>query len=84
MAIYDTISDVAYHPIPARTGFFRAIARAFQTVGKDFADYRELVRISRMSPRMIRDMGFDPAEIYAAVEPDWGDVHNMRWRSLER
>ncbi|MCD7058288.1 hypothetical protein [Pelagibacterium xiamenense] len=39
-----------------------------------------LVRISRRDPRLIRDMGLDPEEVYDAVPTSWDERHPGRLR----
>jgi hypothetical protein len=36
--------------------------------------HRTVVRMSRLQPHLIRDMGFEPEAIYAAVEGGWDEV----------
>lgn len=35
---------------------------------------RDLVHLSRLSPRLIRDAGLDPERIYAALDGSWDEV----------
>lgn len=35
---------------------------------------RTLVRLSRLSPHLIRDMGIDPDDVYAALKGSWDEV----------
>ncbi|MCT8999002.1 DUF1127 domain-containing protein [Chelativorans intermedius] len=35
---------------------------------------RAIVEISRLDPRLIRDMGFDPEQIYEALDGSWDEV----------
>lgn len=35
---------------------------------------RALVAISRLGPRLIRDMGFDPQQIREALEGSWNEI----------
>jgi hypothetical protein len=36
--------------------------------------HRTVVRMSRLQPHLIRDLGFEPDAIYAAVEGGWDEV----------
>ncbi|MBB2970329.1 hypothetical protein [Mesorhizobium sp. RMAD-H1] len=40
---------------------------------------REFVALSRLAPHVIRDMGFDPEEIYAALNGSWDEVDPARF-----
>ncbi len=44
---------------------------------------RQIARLSRLSPRMLRDLGYHPADIYRAVEGTWDEVTIDRFRRLE-
>lgn len=35
---------------------------------------RDLMHLSRLSPRLIRDAGFDPEHIHAALDGGWDEV----------
>lgn len=47
------------------------------------AERREIARLSRLSPRMLRDLGYHPADIYRAVEGTWDEITIDRFRRLE-
>lgn len=41
---------------------------------------RTMVTLSRLPPHVIRDMGFDPELIYAALDGSWDEVDPQRFR----
>jgi len=47
------------------------------------AERREIAHLSRHSPRMLRDLGYNPADIYRAVEGTWDEVTVDRFRRLQ-
>ena len=47
------------------------------------AQRRLIARLSRLSPRRLRDLGYNPADIYRAVEGTWDEVTADRFRRLE-
>lgn len=47
------------------------------------AERRQIARLSRLSPRRLRDLGYNPADIYRAVEGTWDEVTVDRFRRLE-
>ncbi|RCS24497.1 DUF1127 domain-containing protein [Phyllobacterium salinisoli] len=42
---------------------------------------RELVALSRLGPHIIRDMGFDPEEVYMALNGSWDDIDPAKFQS---
>lgn len=44
---------------------------------------RHIARLSRLSPRRLRDLGYKPADIYRAVEGTWDEITADRFRRLE-
>ncbi len=47
------------------------------------AERRQVARLSRLSPRRLRDLGYHPADVYRAVEGTWDEVTADRFRRLE-
>ncbi|MCT7375907.1 hypothetical protein [Chelativorans salis] len=41
---------------------------------------RAIVAISRLDPRLISDMGFDPERIYEALDGSWDEVDPANFR----
>lgn len=43
---------------------------------------RVIVALSRLDPRLIRDMGFDPEQVYETLDGTWDEVDPADYRSL--
>jgi len=65
-----------------RIGIVSFVMTAFRGWRSASEDQRALRRLARMSPRLLRDMGFDPAEIYGAVDGTWDEVTPGTYRRL--
>jgi uncharacterized protein YjiS (DUF1127 family) len=39
-----------------------------------------IVALSRLGPRLIRDMGFDPEQVYEALDGTWDEVDPANFR----
>lgn len=63
-----------------RAPSFRALLAQWWTA---HAERRQIARLSRLSPRRLRDLGYHPADIYRAVEGTWDEVTVERFRRLE-
>lgn len=55
-------------------GFWRSFLRRWQ-------ERRTLVRLSRLAPHIIRDMGFDPDSIYDEIDGSWDEVNPGKFRN---
>lgn len=55
-------------------------AAAFARLARRDEEHRTIVQLSRMSPRLLGDMGFDPDVIYGAVDGTWDEVSDQRRR----
>ena len=44
------------------------------------AEQRMYRRLSRLSPHLIRDAGFDPDEVYDRMSGSWAEVNPGRYR----
>jgi uncharacterized protein YjiS (DUF1127 family) len=51
----------------------------FARLFRQAEERRTIVKLARMSPRQLEDMGFDPAAIYRAVEGTWAEVDPGRF-----
>jgi uncharacterized protein YjiS (DUF1127 family) len=40
---------------------------------------RLMARLSRLDPHVLADMGFDPADVYRALEESWDEVAGPRF-----
>ena len=52
------------------TGLVLALRRAI----KRGHERRQIVRLSRLPARIVRDMGFDPEKVAAELEGSWDDI----------
>jgi uncharacterized protein YjiS (DUF1127 family) len=59
-----------------------AIAAALSGFVRHHRERRAIARLGRLSPHLIRDMGFDPAAVYGALHGTWDEVPGDRWRGL--
>lgn len=66
---------------PATQGLVANLRTIIDTAIRRAQDRRALVRISRLDPHIIHDMGFDPEAIYAALDGSWDGIDLKR---LER
>jgi uncharacterized protein YjiS (DUF1127 family) len=59
---------------------------ALQVAWRAFVHHRRerrtLVELSRLSPHVIRDMGFDPERVYEALDGSWDEVDPSSWSGL--
>ncbi|KXF77011.1 hypothetical protein ATN84_13580 [Paramesorhizobium deserti] len=65
----------------ARYDFLGTLIAGWRAMRRHRQERRELVALSRRTPRVIRDMGFDPEEIYAALNSSWDEVDPARFHS---
>ncbi|HEV7278027.1 MAG TPA: hypothetical protein VGN80_17235 [Devosiaceae bacterium] len=56
------------------------LPRFLQNALRDWQERRAMVRISRLSPHLIRDMGFDPDCLYDALDGTWDEICPGRYR----
>ena len=56
--------------------------RLWRTMAERFVRRRTLRKLYRLDPHILRDMGFDPAEVYGMYEGTLGEVHGDRFRCL--
>lgn len=79
-----TLIDAATSAAPPRSiprpPSFRALFTHWRTAR---AERRQIACLSRLSPRMLRDLGYHPADIYRAVEGTWDEVTVDRFRRLQ-
>jgi hypothetical protein len=64
----------------AEGGLWSGLIRSVSAIVRRSGDRRALVQISRLDPHIIRDMGFDPDAIYAALEGSWDEVEMGRFK----
>ena len=56
--------------------------RLWTTIVERIVRRRTLRKLYRLDPHILRDMGFDPAEVYGMYEGTFGEVHGDRFRGL--
>ena len=57
-------------------------APGWRALADRFIRRRTLRKLYRLSPRLLRDIGIDPAEVYGAFEGRLSEIHGDRWRGL--
>ena len=50
------------------------LANVVAAAAHRFKEHRTVTTLSRLGPRRLRDMGFDPEAIYDAVDGSWNEV----------
>ena len=79
-----TVIDVTLR-IPderVRYDFVGALQAAWLAFAQRRRERRTLVALCRLSPHVIRDMGFDPERIYEALDGSWDEVDPSCWSGL--
>jgi uncharacterized protein YjiS (DUF1127 family) len=56
-----------------------ALARLWRRTARRVEERRTLLRLSRLSPHVVRDMGFEPELIAEALEGSWDEVDLARY-----
>jgi uncharacterized protein YjiS (DUF1127 family) len=71
---FDSIrDDERASRLPARTSFFAPLVEAWRAYRRRFEERQMLVKLSRKDAHLLRDMGFEPDEIYDAVHNSWDE-----------
>ncbi len=65
--------ETARTEAPARTGFLSHLIAALRSYRRHVQERRIIVRLSRLDSHLLRDMGFEPADIHAALEGSWDE-----------
>jgi uncharacterized protein YjiS (DUF1127 family) len=73
MTTIDVFEETRKEP-PARTGFFVQLRQGWRAYVHRFEERRIIVKLSRKDGRLLRDMGFEPEDIYAALDGTWDQV----------
>lgn len=60
-----------------------ALAGLWSRYLKRRADRRTLRQLRRLDARTLRDMGFEPAEIYGTRIGTIGEIHGDAWKGLD-
>ena len=72
------IRDVCWDPPTLRLAI--TIPDLFWSFMRRRRERRLMARLARLSPHLIRDIGFDPDQVYDAVAGTWGEVDPGRPR----
>ena len=67
---------------PVRHDLSRALKAGWQVFLRHRRDRRSIVDISRLSPHVIRDIGFEPEDVYGALKGSWDEVDPVTFRIL--
>ena len=67
---------------PAKSGILAALIGIWSEVVRRHHTRQTIARISRLNPRLIRDIGFDPEPVDDIVERTWAQVES-RFRTHE-
>lgn len=79
--VFDTKVTEAAHE---RRGFAAFAIAAWKRLQQRIEDRRTLRKLYHLDPHTLRDLGFEPADIYSAYENTFGEVHGDRFRGLDR
>jgi uncharacterized protein YjiS (DUF1127 family) len=83
--LFDNIHDgERARRIPAPASFFAPLVAAWQAYRRRFEERRIIVKLSRKDAHLLRDMGFEPDEIYDAVHSSWDEVPAARRRAARK
>ncbi len=74
----DTSHQAPSHQIPARRSPFAPFVEVWHAYRRRIEEHRIIVGLSRHDPHVLRDMGFEPDEIYDAVRNTWDEVPEQR------
>ncbi len=77
MTILELHQTAAIHA-PAATRLLPRLQRLWLQFVARHRQRRLMSRLSRLSPERLRDMGFDPAAVYAAVRGTWDELSDAR------
>ncbi len=83
MATYELFGTASEAPVRAGNSVVDVLFSSVGQMVRRFEERRTIVKLSRLDPHLIRDMGFDPAAIYGALEGSWDEVHGDRFRGFE-
>lgn len=66
--------SAAYARKSHNSGLLAPVGAFFAALARRMEERRVILTLSRMSPRRLEDIGFDPAAVYGAVEGTWDEV----------
>lgn len=65
-----------------RYDFIGALGAGWRAFRQRRRERRTLIEISRLGPRVIRDIGLDPEQVYEALDGSWDEMEPLRLRWL--
>ena len=65
-------------------GFLGRVGMALVEISQRREERRTVVKLSRKGPRLIRDMGLDPAAVYGALDGTWDEVQGDRFPRFDK
>jgi len=71
--------DGVYRDAPTPPDFLDAVRAGWQEFLRLRRERQTMVTISRLGPRVIRDIGLDPERVRQAVGDGWDDLDPMRF-----
>ena len=74
------VTDFAVDRQQPRSGSLPSLRDLWWNVMRRRQERRAIVRLSRLAPHVIRDMGFDPDRIYEALDGSWDEVNPGQFR----
>jgi uncharacterized protein YjiS (DUF1127 family) len=82
MSTMEMFGAAADERIPTIPGLAQDLRQIWVNFIARRQERRLMARLSRLDPHILRDMGFDPAAVYGALEGTWDEVHGDRFRGL--
>ncbi len=79
MSTTETLGFAPSRPAEHRVG--SGVGRLLHAFATRRRQKRDLVRLARVEPRLLRDMGFDPAVVREAVRGTWDEIDPGRYHS---
>lgn len=67
---------------PARLDFLGAVHAGWRAFLLGRRQRRDIVAVSRLPPHVIRDMGYDPEQIYYQLKGSWDELDPVTFRML--
>lgn len=78
IALFDAASDCTPHS----TSPFAALRKGAHEAVERIRFRRAIVKLSGVSPHLLRDMGFEPDAVYEAADGDWRRLDAALARAL--
>ena len=75
------VTDFALDKQQSRSSSFPSLRDLWRNFIRRRQERRAIVKLSRLAPHVIRDMGFDPERIYDALDGSWDEVNPGQFRN---